>query len=268
MRAEKEHTVSLTPIPRDLRFVSALTSIALFVQIAGVHVHADQSGGAGAQVTADGTTAENMQVSFAGGVVTITYDLTASERQGSFNVTLDVSTNGGQTYDVQARAISGDVGQQISAGRAKRILWEFARDVESLQTSQFRFRVTIRVETLFDAGAPAPQQPQTPAVPVTPPNAPTLGRQASGGNRLLWPGLAMLGAGGALAGVAGAGPLRTKNDYIGFYELAPNKPAMYGGIGVAATGLVLLLLGRGGTSNTVLVVPLPGGVMLYRATTF
>jgi hypothetical protein len=215
-----------------------------------------------------------MQVAFSRGVVTISYDLTPFDGPGEFDVTLEVSTNAGQTYDVQPRSLSGDIGRAVSSGRGKRVVWEAGKDVENLQTDQFRFRIVIQVVIRSDnpVAAPPPESPQTrPGVQpplAAPPPISTPVRQVPTGNRFLWPALAMLGAGGALAAVAGGGALRRKDVYPTFYELTPNKPVVYGGIGVAAAGLFLLFLGRGGASNTVSVVPLPGGVMLYRATTF
>lgn len=256
------------------RATAVAATVALIAHLLAVPVHAGQPAAATAQVAAGRPNAEITQVVFNRGVVTITYDLVAPGAQGTFDVTLEVSTNGGQTYDVQPRSTNGDIGPTVSVGRGKRVVWEAAKDVESLQTDQFRFRVVIQVVMRPDnpvAAPPAESSQTRPGVqppPVAPPPTATPARQAPTGNRLLWPGLAMFGAGATVAALGGAGPLRTKNAYVGFYELAPNKPAMYGGIGVAATGLVLLLLGRRGTSNTVSVAPIPGGVMLYRAATF
>lgn len=254
--------------------IAASTTVALVAHLLVARVHAGEPEAATAQLAPDRASAEIIQVVFSRGIVTITYDLVAPNPQGTFEVTIEVSTNGGQTYDVRPRSMSGDIGGAVSPGRSKRIVWEAAKDVESLQTGQFRFRIVTRVLTGPEEPVAAPLAPSSQTrlgvqpAPVTPPTVATAVRPRSTGNRFLWPGLAMFGAGGSLAALAGAGPLRTRVDYIGFYELTPNKPAMYGGIGVAATGLVLLLLGRGGTSNTVSVVPRPGGVMLYRAVTF
>jgi hypothetical protein len=43
---------------------------------------------------------------------------------------------------------------------------------------------------------------------------------------------------------------------------------MYGGIGVAAGGLVMMLLGRRTPSTAVSIVMRPGGVVLSHATSF
>lgn len=251
------------------RVIAWSTAASLVAQLLAVPAYASEP--AAVQVAPGRATAENMQIAFSAGVVTITYDLVAPETQGTLDVTLEVSTNGGQTYDVQPRSMSGDVGRAVSAGPGKRVVWEAGKDVESLQTDQFRFRVVIQVVMRSEnppATPPAESSPGVQLPTVTPPSVSPQGRQASTGNRLLWPGLALFGAGGALAGLASAGSLRSKTEYVGFYELTPNRPALYGGIGVAATGLVLLLLGRRGPSNAVLIVPRPGGVTLSRSVEF
>jgi hypothetical protein len=45
---------------------------------------------------------------------------------------------------------------------------------------------------------------------------------------------------------------------------------MYGGIGIGAAGLVLMLVGRSRTSSasTAFVVPRPGGIVVYHVTAF
>jgi hypothetical protein len=250
--------------------VAVCTAGALLLRAAAVPVYADAAASA-VQATAV-PAAENVQTSFGGGVATITYDLIAFEGATTFDVTLEVSTNGGQTYDAQPRATSGDVGRSVPAGRGKRIVWEFAKDVESLQISQFRFRVVSRAEPQSGGVASTPQRAPEPLagvqLPPATPTASVTARRQTGGNRLLWPGMAMFGGGGALAALAGAGPLRTRTDYPTYYELKPSKPAMYGGIGIGAAGLVMMLVGRSRASSAAIVVPTPGGIMLYRVTVF
>jgi hypothetical protein len=249
------------------------TAVALVLRGAAVPVYADAAASA-VQAAAAAPAAENVQASFSGGVATITYDLIGFEGATTFDVTLEVSTNGGQTYDAQPRATSGDVGRSIAAGRGKRIVWEFAKDVESLQISQFRFRVSSRVEPQSGAIASTSERPSEPRpgvqLPPATPTASPIARQRTGGNGLFWPGLGMFGAGGALAALAGAGPLRTRTNYPTYYELKPSKPAMYGGIGIGAAGLVLMLVGRSRTSSasTAFVVPTPGGIVVYRVMVF
>src|SRR5262245_33679481 len=86
--------------------------------------------------------ADNVQFTqLAGGVVQITYDLISDDPRAVFSVTLDASDDGGQTWTLKPKSITGDVGPNVSAGRGKRILWEAGRDVETPRFDQFRFRL-------------------------------------------------------------------------------------------------------------------------------
>jgi hypothetical protein len=250
-----------------IRSIAACVTVALIAQAAALPLQAASQGSLPGQPPPRTTALENLQTTFSDGVVTITYDLPASDEPTSFEVSLEVSTNGGQSYDVQPRSMSGDIGRPVSAGRGKRIVWAFAKDIENLQTKQFRFRVVIRIEARAGTSSPASAAPagellggQFPPLTST--------RPPAGGNRLLWPGLGMFGAGSAITILAGAGPLRNKTDYPTYYELTPRKPAMYGGIGLAAAGLGLVLLGRRGASRQTVIVPIPGGLMVTRVAEF
>ena len=243
------------------RTTAAYTALVFVANLLALPIYASEPVAVAGQAGTSPADVENTQIAVRGGVVTITYDLITSDANGTFKVRLDVSTNGGQTYDVQPRSTSGDVGPVVAAGRGKRIVWEAGKDVESLQTSQFRFRVVIEVDTRPGVETASPSSQTTPGI------APSLPKSA-GGNRLMWPGLMIFGAGGALAATAAAGPLRKRQVYPDFYELTPNTPVIFGAIGVAGAGVLLMLLGRRGAPNTALIVPIPGGVMLYRTATF
>src|SRR6185503_1793548 len=58
-----------------------------------------------------------------------------------FSVTLDASDDGGQTWNVKPKNMTGDVGANVTAGTGKRIVWEAGKDVEVLKFDQFRFRL-------------------------------------------------------------------------------------------------------------------------------
>jgi PEGA domain/PKD domain len=77
-----------------------------------------------------------------GGVITITYDLIASDLRASFEVVLEVSRDGGRTFDVKPASVRGDVGKGIGPGTGKKIVWEASKDVETVVITQLRFRVT------------------------------------------------------------------------------------------------------------------------------
>jgi hypothetical protein len=80
------------------------------------------------------------------------------------------------------------------------------------------------------------------------------GQRGKGGK--FWGGVGLLGAGAALAGMAATvaktcpsgyfedGDFCYNNNTFDFREKGANKPLMYGGIGAAAGGVVLMMMGR------------------------
>lgn len=98
---------------------------------------------------------ENIRFDLAeGGVVRVFYDLIADNPQQLLGVRLVVSQDGGQTFDITAASVSGDVGPTVVPGAGKRITWEAARDIERLDTDRLRFRIEI---TIIAAGQRPPR---------------------------------------------------------------------------------------------------------------
>jgi hypothetical protein len=151
-----------------------MSRIALLGILVMAHAGA---GSAAAQVfTTPKGEAENVKFEqVGGGTVHILYDLVASDPRAVFLVTLDASQDRGATYTVKPLSVTGDVGQGITAGTGKRIVWESGRDVERLEIDQFRFRISAQAGPLElkpdPAAAPAPA-PAPPAAAATPEPAP------------------------------------------------------------------------------------------------
>lgn len=76
-----------------------------------------------------------------GGVIKIVYDLDAAA--STWEVALEVSLDGGSTFDVQPKSISGAVGT-VPAGRDRSITWDSGKDVELLQVDRVRARIVAR----------------------------------------------------------------------------------------------------------------------------
>ena len=76
------------------------------------------------------------------GVIRIVYDLNGAAG-ARFTVTLEASSDGGQTFAVQLRATTGDVGPNVASGTGKAIEWDSAKDIDDLQFDRFVFRVTL-----------------------------------------------------------------------------------------------------------------------------
>ncbi len=76
-----------------------------------------------------------------GGLVEVSYDLTTDHPSRRFSVALTVSDDEGQTFEIIPRTVSGDVGATVAGGTGKRITWEAARDVETVELGSLRYRV-------------------------------------------------------------------------------------------------------------------------------
>ena len=93
------------------------------------------------------------------GVVRVVYDLRGVSAT-TFAVSLEASDDGGQTYTVRPRALTGDVGEHVSPGAEKTIVWDSAKDVEDLQADRYVFRV--RVSAIGPNAVVASPPPATP----------------------------------------------------------------------------------------------------------
>lgn len=67
--------------------------------------------------------------------VRVTYDLTATE---TCSVSMLVSDNGGRFFSIVPKALSGDVGDGITAGTEKEIIWDALADIPNISGSDFR----------------------------------------------------------------------------------------------------------------------------------
>jgi hypothetical protein len=126
----------------------------------------------------------------AAGTITVTYDLTSSDPTATFQIMLEVSRDGGKTFTVQPKSVSGDIGQGVRPGPGKRILWEASKDIEALVIDQFRFNVRAISGVAAPVGAPR----------TAPATTTSVGR-TGGGSSTRW--IIIGGAAGA-AGVAAA----------------------------------------------------------------
>jgi hypothetical protein len=162
-----------------------LAVAALGAMLVNLHAQTDQSGTMFAPI---------MRTERAGGgVVRVVYDLRGVSGT-AFAVSLEASDDGGQTFSVRARALTGDVGPRVSPGAEKTIVWDSTKDVDDLQVDRYVFRV--RVSAAGPSAAVA-----SPAAAATPPS----GRGASGaGSGAAAPKKGGLGK-GALIAILGGG---------------------------------------------------------------
>ena len=79
-------------------------------------------------------------------LVDIFYDLSATSN-GLYSITVSVSTNNGATYDLTASHFSGNgIGNAVTIGVRKQIIWDAGLDWPGQYSSAVKFRVTA-VET-------------------------------------------------------------------------------------------------------------------------
>lgn len=75
--------------------------------------------------------------------VVVTYDLLGEEGE-EYTVDLLLSMSGGDAYDYEPEAVSGDVGEEVRPGTGKQIRWDVHEDFpEGLQHPNARFKVVI-----------------------------------------------------------------------------------------------------------------------------
>jgi hypothetical protein len=199
--------------------------------------------------------ASNISSVVRGGVVVVSYDLAPTNASSEFSILLEASSDGGKTYTVRPQTVKGDVGPAVRAGIGKQITWEAAKDVESLTLDQYRYRVLAQP-------ARAAETPRAQA-PTPLPVAASTSKRGSGGK---WGGIALMGAGGALA-VLGTTVLKQEyyDPFYGDYWTETNKTFVWSGIAAAAGGATLFMLSGSKDDSGVGLSVKPHGVMLqYR----
>lgn len=213
------------------------------------------------QQTGDRGAAENTQIVVNGGIVNVNYDLVGPDAQ-SYEVVLEVSQNGGRTYELKPRTLSGDVGPGVRPGVGRRIVWDAAKDTDALQLGEYRFRVTVKPERASSALSPSQTTPPA-GQQAAPPAGPSIAN--SGRSPYFWPSIGMIGGGAVLAIMSGFGPL--KHCPFAFQDCA-NKPGLGIGAGVAGGGWFLLKRSSRGLSRSPSVDFSPKGMLIVETIRF
>lgn len=89
-------------------------------------------------IRAAGEGVRNVGFVVQGQKIQVTYDL---EGKGAYAVSLRLLEDGGKSVKVVSRAVSGDVGQEVTPGKGKKIVWDALKDAESLEGNGFIFEV-------------------------------------------------------------------------------------------------------------------------------
>jgi len=85
----------------------------------------------------------NLSVETDGNIIEIRYDLLPDREDKKYTVTVEISDDGGRSYDVVPHMITGDLGRDILPGRNKRIVWIIERDFpDGFDIDRYDFRIT------------------------------------------------------------------------------------------------------------------------------
>ncbi|MCF6270625.1 MAG: hypothetical protein L3J41_13005 [Melioribacteraceae bacterium] len=87
-------------------------------------------------------TVTNVAFTISGTTVTVTYDVADAE-ESTFTVYMEVSDDGGTTWDFDYGATTGDIGPNVAAGNTKTITWEYTGAENS------NFIIKILADDLF-----------------------------------------------------------------------------------------------------------------------
>jgi hypothetical protein len=87
---------------------------------------------------------ENVKFVQEGGKIMVTYDLKDKDDTRIFDITLEISKDGGVTFKSIPKTLTGDIGKNINSGDLKRITWDVLKDVTELQGSNFVFKVVAK----------------------------------------------------------------------------------------------------------------------------
>lgn len=82
----------------------------------------------------------NIRVQQEGKTVVILYDLTG-ESGVKYSITVLVSDDGGKTFAIKPKSLSGDAGAGVLPGKSRKIVWDVLKDVDKLAGSDFVFKI-------------------------------------------------------------------------------------------------------------------------------
>lgn len=87
----------------------------------------------------------NVRAAVDGRTIEIRYDLLPEQENGRYTVSIEISDNGGRTYEVVPHMIAGDLGRDITPGRNKRIVWMVERDFpRGIDIDRYEFSISAK----------------------------------------------------------------------------------------------------------------------------
>jgi formylglycine-generating enzyme required for sulfatase activity len=99
-----------------------------------------------------GQSIQNVEATQHDKTIVVTYDLTGLKSGQTATISLFCSEDGGNNWGTKLHYVTGDVGQSISAGYGKQIVWQVLDERERLTGSNISFEVRAMLSSLNDFG--------------------------------------------------------------------------------------------------------------------
>ncbi|MGC9374377.1 MAG: caspase family protein [Bacteroidales bacterium] len=93
-------------------------------------------------INLDAQQIENLRIRKLNEKLNIFYDLTQEKSGQQFDIKILCSANGGKTFDIPLKTVSGDIGTGVEGGKNKVIVWDVLADRENLKGNNFVFKIT------------------------------------------------------------------------------------------------------------------------------
>jgi len=75
----------------------------------------------------------------------VTYDIVDALNSETFDVSMEVSLDGGKTYTIVPKSVSGDVGVGVYGGKGKKIIWNVLADTKEYYAEQTTIKLSAKV---------------------------------------------------------------------------------------------------------------------------
>ena len=85
---------------------------------------------------------ENLRIRKLNDKLNIFYDLTQEKSGQQFDIKILCSANGGTTFNIPLKKVSGNIGKGVEGGKNKVIVWDVLADRENLKGNDFVFKIT------------------------------------------------------------------------------------------------------------------------------
>ncbi len=98
----------------------------------------------------DAQQVENIRVTQEGDNVVIIYDISSDKAGQTFDIKVECSADGGNTFSIIPKTLTGDI-KEVLAGNGKRIVWDVLSERQELAGDQFVFQLAATVNNPEDS---------------------------------------------------------------------------------------------------------------------